>query len=170
MEKNRDFDIGWESNVICKMLRIMRVFICIFVLGLSTVSANTFSQVRLSIDVKDATLKEIFKEITKITGYEFVYSNNEVEQVGKVTMNAKDKDLQEVLAECLKGTQLWYMIEDQIVVTVAYNAGSFQNLPGSHAFAEGVVRQQGTPVVCGADKAAFRQILCHFVPPDEFFL
>ena len=61
-------------------------------------------------------------------------------------------------------------VEDQIVVTVAYNAGSFQNLPGSHAFAEGVVRQQGTPVVCGADKAAFRQILCHFVPPDEFFL
>ena len=116
MEKIRDFDIGWEPNVICKMLRIMRVFICIFVLGLSTVSANTFSQVRLSIDVKDATLKEIFKEITKITGYEFVYSNNEVEQVGKVTMNAKDKDLQEVLAECLKGTQLWYMIEDQIVV------------------------------------------------------
>ena len=116
MEKIRDFDIGWESNVICKMLRIMRVFICIFVLGLSTVSANTFSQVRLSIDVKDATLKEIFKEITKSTGYEFVYSNNEVEQVGKVTMNAKDKDLQEVLAECLKGTQLWYMIEDQIVV------------------------------------------------------
>ena len=116
MEKIRDFDIGWEPNVICKMLRIMRVFICIFVLGLSTVSANTFSQVRLSIDVKDATLKEVFKEITKLTGYEFVYSNNEVEQVGKVTMNAKDKDLQEVLAECLKGTQLWYMIEDQIVV------------------------------------------------------
>ena len=116
MEKNRDFDIGWESNVTCKMLRVMRIFICIFVLGLSTVSANTFSQVRLSIDVKDATLKEVFKEITKITGYEFVYSNNEVENAGNVTLNVKDKDLKDVLAECLKGTQLWYMIEDQIVV------------------------------------------------------
>ena len=94
----------------------MRIFICILVLGLSTVSANSFSQVRVSIDVKDVTLKEVFKEITKITGYEFVYSNNEVENAGKVSLNVKDRDLQYVLGECLKGTSLWYMIEDQLVV------------------------------------------------------
>lgn len=116
MEKNRDFDIGWRSSVIMKMFRIMKVFICILILGLSTVSASTFSQVRVSIDMKNATLKEVFKEITKVTGYEFVYSNNELESVGKISLRVKDKDLQEVLAECLKGTQLWYMIEDQMVV------------------------------------------------------
>ena len=116
MEKNRDFDIGWGSNVIMKMFRIMKVFICILILGLSTVSASTFSQVRVSIDMKNATLKEVLKEITKITGYEFVYSNNELENVGKISLNVKNKDFQEVLAECLKGSQLWYVIEDQIVV------------------------------------------------------
>ena len=49
MEKNRDFDIGWGSNVIKKMFRTMKVFICILVLGLSTVSASTFSQVRVQL-------------------------------------------------------------------------------------------------------------------------
>ena len=68
MEKNRDFDIGWGSNVITKMFRIMKVFICILILGLSTVSASTFSQVRVSLDMKNATLKEVLKEITKVTG------------------------------------------------------------------------------------------------------
>ena len=116
MEKNRDFDIGWGSNVITKMFRIMKVFICILILGLSTVSASTFSQVRVSLDMKNATLKEVLKEITKVTGYEFVYSNNELENVGKISLSVENKDLQEVLAECLKGTQLWYVIEDQIVV------------------------------------------------------
>ena len=116
MEKIRDFDIGWGSNFIMKMFRIMKVFICILILGLSTVSASTFSQVRVSIDMKNATLKEVLKEITKITGYEFVYSNNELENVGKISLNVKNKDFQEVLAECLKGSQLWYVIEDQIVV------------------------------------------------------
>ena len=116
MEKNRDFDIGWGSNVIMKMFRIMKVFICILILGLSTVSASTFSQVRVSIDMKNATLKEVFKEITKVTGYEFVYSNNEVESVGKISLHVENKDLRDVLAECLKGTQLWYMIENQLVV------------------------------------------------------
>ena len=116
MEKNRDFDIGWGSNVIKKMFRTMKVFICILVLSLSSVTASTFSQVRVSIDVKNATLKEVFKEITKLTGYEFVYSNNEIERIGKVSLNVSNKDLKDVLAECLKGTQLWYMIEEQVVV------------------------------------------------------
>lgn len=116
MEKNRDFDIGWGSNVIMKMFRVMKVFICILVLSLSTVSANTFSQIRVSIDMKNATLKEVFKEITKVTGYEFIYSNNEVENVGKISLCVENKDLQDVLAECLEGTQLWYMIEEQVVV------------------------------------------------------
>ena len=116
MEKNRDFDIGWGSNVMLKMFRIMKVFISILIMGLSTVSANTFSQVRVSLDMKNVTLKEVFKEITKLTGYEFVYSNNEIEHIGKVSLNINNKDLKDVLAECLKGTQLWYMIEEQIVV------------------------------------------------------
>ena len=116
MEKNRDYDIGWGSNVIKKMFRIMKGFICFLILGLSTVSASTFSQVRVSIDMKNATLKEVFKEITKVTGYEFVYSNNEVESVGKISLHVENKDLRDVLAECLKGTQLWYMIENQLVV------------------------------------------------------
>ena len=116
MEKNRDFDIGWGSNVIKKMFRTMKVFICILVLSLSSVTASTFSQVRVSIVVKNATLIEVFKEITKLTGYEFVYSNNEIERIGKVSLNVSNKDLKDVLAECLKGTQLWYMIEEQVVV------------------------------------------------------
>ena len=85
----------------------MKGFICFLILGLSTVSASTFSQVRVSIDMKNATLKEVFKEITKVTGYEFVYSNNEVESVGKISLHVENKDLRDVLAECLKGTQLW---------------------------------------------------------------
>ena len=66
--------------------------------------------------MKNATLKEVFKEITKVTGYEFVYSNNEVESVGKISLHVENKDLRDVLAECLKGTQLWYMTENQLVV------------------------------------------------------
>ena len=36
--------------------------------------------------------------------------------MGKVSLNMENRDLQEVLAECLKGTQLWYIIENQVVV------------------------------------------------------
>lgn len=116
MEKNRTFDIGRGSHVICKMLRITKILLFLCVLGLSTVTANTFSQVRLSIEMKNATLKEVFEEITRATGYEFVFSDNEVENAGSVSVNMKNKDLQEVLAECLRGTQLWYVIEGRNVV------------------------------------------------------
>ena len=116
MEKNRDFDIGWGSNVMQKMFQVMKVFICFFILGLSTVSAKSISQERISLDVKNVTLKEVFKEITKVTGYEFVYSNNEVEQVGRISLKVKDQELRDVLTVCLRGTKLWYMVENQLVV------------------------------------------------------
>ena len=81
MEKNRDYDIGWGSNVIKKMFRIMKGFICFLILGLSTVSASTFSQVRVSIDMKNATLKEVFKEITKVMDIKFCNKKTKSKQV-----------------------------------------------------------------------------------------
>ncbi|WP_434802132.1 SusC/RagA family TonB-linked outer membrane protein [Gabonibacter chumensis] len=93
-----------------------RVFLYLLVLGFISVAERAAAQVRLSMEMKNTTLKAVFKEITRQTGYEFVYSNNEIERVGKVDVVSKDRKVEEVLADCLKGTELWYKIEDKIVI------------------------------------------------------
>lgn len=116
MKKNRDFDIGYSSCVIRKMMLTMKILTCLLIFGLSTVSARSFSQERFTLSLEQVTLTEAFKEITRISGYEFVYSNNELYHFNKISVHVTNLELEKVLAECLKGTNLWYVVENKIIV------------------------------------------------------
>ena len=116
MKKNRDLDIGSWPDIVWKMYLTMKICVCLLILGLSTVSARTHSQTRLTLDAKNKTLPEIFQEITRLSGYEFMYSSNELRHVGKVSVQVEDRDLSDILAECLKNTGLWYRLEDDVII------------------------------------------------------
>lgn len=115
MKKQNDFDIGEQFNSMLALFRFTRIFVLILVLGLSTISASAVSQV-VTIHLNNVTLQEVFKEITKLTGYDFLYNNDEINQVGKVSINAEEKDVHDVLSVCLHGTRLGYVIKDQVIV------------------------------------------------------
>ena len=116
MKKNRDLDIGSWPDIVRKMYLTMKICVCILILGLSTLSARTHSQIRLTLDAKNKTLPEVFQEITRLSGYEFMYSSNELRHVGKVSVQLEDRDLSDILAECLKNTGLWYRLEDDVII------------------------------------------------------
>ena len=116
MKKNRDLDIGSWPDIVRKMYLTMKICVCMLSLGLSTLSARTHSQIRLTLDAKNKTLPEVFQEITRLSGYEFMYSSNELRHVGKVSVQLEDRDLSDILAECLKNTGLWYRLEDDVII------------------------------------------------------
>lgn len=116
MKKNRDLDIGSWPDIVRKMYLTMKICVCMLILGLSTLSARTYSQIRLTLDAKNKTLPEVFQEITRLSGYEFMYSSNELRHVGKVSVQLEDRDLSDILAECLKNTGLWYRLEDDVII------------------------------------------------------
>ena len=116
MKKNRDLDIGSWPDIVRKMYLTMKICVCMLILGLSTLSARTHSQIRLTLDAKNKTLPEVFQEITRLSGYEFMYSSNELRHVGKVSVQLEDRDLSDILAECLKNTGLWYRLEDDVII------------------------------------------------------
>ena len=117
MEKCADYDVGrvpgWVKNCWLKMKLL--VFGLAF-LGLTTVSAKTLSQEIFSVKVEEKTLAEVFKEISRVTGYEFMYSSSELRHVGKVSVDVREQDLDAVMAACLEGTGLGYKVEDNIVI------------------------------------------------------
>lgn len=116
MKKNRDLDIGSWPDIVRKMYLTMKICVCMLILGLSTLSARTHSQICLTLDAKNKTLPEVFQEITRLSGYEFMYSSNELRHVGKVSVQLEDRDLSDILAECLKNTGLWYRLEDDVII------------------------------------------------------
>ena len=71
---------------------------------------------RATIKLDNVDLQVAFNEIKQKMGYTFVYNDQVVKNVGKVSVNITSSDIKYILAKCLEGTSLDFYIEDNIVV------------------------------------------------------
>ncbi|MBC7890539.1 MAG: TonB-dependent receptor [Ferruginibacter sp.] len=105
-----------QGRSVTKMLRIMKLTaICIFLLSFHGIAKSVYSQ-NVSLDMKNTSLKKVFKEIKKQTGYYFLYSVEALSKEGKLDLTVKNAPLTEVLNKCLQNTPLTYSIVDKIIV------------------------------------------------------
>ena len=100
-----------------------RVFMLV-ALGLCSVttlwaSSNSASPQRVTINLKDAAIKQVFAEIRKQTTYNFVYSDDQMDKLKKVTVNVKEETVEQVLNQVLSGTPYTYTIEGNAIAIVA---------------------------------------------------
>nr|WP_295872917.1 SusC/RagA family TonB-linked outer membrane protein [uncultured Chitinophaga sp.] len=78
-------------------------------------SAKSFSQT-VTLKGKRLALYDVFNNISKQTGYEFVYDEKLLQGSGPVNMNVNNAPLTDVLDKCLKGKPLEYSIVNKIIV------------------------------------------------------
>lgn len=88
--------------------------IIIFCLALQ-VSGKTMAQ-KVTLAASNASLKTIFKEIRKQTGYFFIYSNEVIEEAKLVNVHVKDEQLEDLLKNIFSTQPLSYSIEDKTIV------------------------------------------------------
>ena len=80
-------------------------------------SATTYSQsTKLSVNLKDATVGEVIKAIEEQSEFLFLYQEGQVDLNRRVTIQAEEKKLQEILDEVFKGTDNIYIVSDRQVV------------------------------------------------------
>ncbi|MDR0573484.1 MAG: TonB-dependent receptor [Tannerella sp.] len=94
--------------------------ITLFLFALSTfslIASNAFSQsMKLSMSLKNATIKEILLEVKKQTDYSFLYNNEELNDQKKVSINVTDNTVDEILDVILKNQNLSYAIENNTIL------------------------------------------------------
>jgi TonB-linked SusC/RagA family outer membrane protein len=98
-----------------KLLRVMKLTAIILLSACMAASAKGSTQT-VSINVKNASLQTVFKEIQKQSGYNIFYSYEIIQKAGKISVNLKNASVQQALDECLKTTDLRYEIIDNTVV------------------------------------------------------
>ena len=92
----------------------------LLLIGSLHLSANSFSQTRVSLNMKDATVQEVFSNLEKMTDYTFLYKLDLVGKCGKVNVEATNKDFSQLLEDLLSPLGLSFKIDDKVVViTVA---------------------------------------------------
>lgn len=115
MKKNRE--CYSRSSGMRKILWTMR-FLALFLFCTAMhLSASVHSQnVVFSFNLKNATFEDLMKEIRQHSDYYFIYKDSEVAQVTKLNKRFKSVSIDEVLEECLKGTDLTYSVEDRLII------------------------------------------------------
>ncbi len=86
------------------------LLVCMHVLG--AVDAQT----RVDLNVKNVTLHDVIWELQKQTGFVFVYSTQDVEEINLAHVDASQRTVKEVLDDCLRNTGLTYSILDDVIV------------------------------------------------------
>lgn len=118
MKKNYD-----SGHFLCarqKILLAMKMT-AILILGVfMQVSAAVYSQnTRLNINMQDVSLKTIFQEIKKQSGYSFIYNEKAISKLDKMNLNIKNGELKSVLDYCLSNTTLGYDINKNVIVIIS---------------------------------------------------
>lgn len=73
-------------------------------------------EIKLSFSLKNATLKEIINEIKRVSVYDFVYSDSQLNSFRQRDVSFKNATIRQVLDDCLKDTDLEYTINGNTIV------------------------------------------------------
>lgn len=80
------------------------------------VAQTSSADVRVTLDVRNATVAEVFQAIQNQTGYSFVYNTADIDTARPVSLSARDERLQQVLDELLKPADVTYTLRDRHIV------------------------------------------------------
>jgi len=134
-----------------QILRVMKLTAFILFAALMQVSASSIAQ-RLTLVQKNITLKQVFTEINKQTGYTVVWSSAEVNADRELTVDFNSTPLLEVLDKCVESTNLTYTVENKTVVIRQKNPSlldkikSALNLPITNTITGKVFDETGQPL------------------------
>lgn len=94
-----------------------RFLFLLFLVFTTQISLSAYSQdKKLTFALKNASLKEIVNEIRKLSDYDFVYRDVNLEAFTRRDVSYKDATVNEVMTDCLKGTGLAYAINGKTII------------------------------------------------------
>ena len=117
MRKKRDFVKPWDWNTWQKMLIIPKLFIGLLGMLFLAMPFDTYAQERtkVTLDLKNVTLNEMFEEMKKQTDYDFFYNSQLLLARGFISVKADNEEVTSVLDRVLPGVNLEYQMNNNLV-------------------------------------------------------
>lgn len=108
-----------NSKPLMQPLRILRISFLLLFFTLSNLSATVYSQSKISMSVKNKSLKEAFTQIENQTEYKFLYRSDLVDLTNLVNVEVNDATLENVLVLLLDGTNINYNLIDKELIVLS---------------------------------------------------
>ncbi len=107
-----------HSRLFNQTLRVMRLTAIILLVSVLHVSATGLSQT-VTLKVKNASLENLFDNVTNQTGYYFFYRPGQLKGSKPVTIQAEDVPLESFLQQVFRDQPVTYMVQNQTIFIVA---------------------------------------------------
>ena len=102
----------WKKRLLAG--KIFLVFFLVFSIQMN--ASDTTTQRRVNLNLSSVSVKQLFKEIEEQTGLGFIYNLNEIKKIQSISIEAKDKTVEEVLNIVLSETGLTYEIDKDVII------------------------------------------------------
>ncbi len=97
-----------------KIMKFFTLFMCYFTFSLS---AKSFAQQeKVNLDLRDVSVNILFSEIQRQTNLHFIFNNEQMASMDKLTVKAKEETVTSVLDRVFKGTGFTYTFRDKIIM------------------------------------------------------
>lgn len=110
MKKDETTAVSKKDLLLLKIARIMKLTIAFLLIACLQVSARGFSQDRITLKMNEAEIKKVLFAIEKKTNYRFLFSENALKKKPKVTIDAVDAPVTDLLDKILSNTGVSYKI------------------------------------------------------------
>ena len=122
MKKNANWRFVMRKNKPQKLLRIMKLIFLMCVCIVTSVSAKSLAQQRITMQLGETGLKAVFKEISRQTSKTVIYNDDLLKFDKKVRADFIDVELEEVLKQVLKDQGMSYKFMDDYIMIVRETA------------------------------------------------
>lgn len=111
----KNVTINWGKNIKFPRFLKFTIFLLTLFVGVSNAENVHPQNSRFSINMVNKTVREVFKEIEKKSGYIFFYYDNVVDLKRKVSINISDGTIESVLNKLFENTENTYTIHERQV-------------------------------------------------------
>ncbi len=100
-----------------KLIRTMKITCLFLLVAIVQVSASSYAQsIKLTLDMKNAKLSELFEEIENSSEFRFFYDSNEIDLSREVTIHKEKSNINDILTEAFVGTEYSYVLLDRHII------------------------------------------------------
>ncbi len=147
MKKKLIRDLIPEREVVRKFWMVMRFTLFLLLVSLVHVSASVYSQnTRLDVSVENASLVQVFKLIQEKSEFDFFYNNDQIPSGLRVSVQVRNKTVEEILDTVLEGTGLNYYVVDKDIVIRTVEPGNKQSIQDQKSVSGKVTDSRNQPL------------------------
>ncbi|MBN2274420.1 MAG: SusC/RagA family TonB-linked outer membrane protein [Bacteroidales bacterium] len=123
MKKGITLSLFSDKETLTKLLKTMKLIVFLMFFGVFQLQATLYSQDGLfSLNMENTSMRSIFKEIEKQSDLRFFYNDLLTNVDKRVTVNAKDLKINQLLDKLLEGSDLTYKIMENNLVLISPKA------------------------------------------------